>query len=112
MNRNKKNIFYSYLLLFAFLSGQIIVFTHYHKNTTNCKVISYKHAVGINHIHKSEIEKCLLCIGLIHKSVVIDELNTIALYRAISLSISLQQIKKYGTIKKYIKSRAPPFMYC
>ena len=112
MSRSGKNIFYSYLLLFAFLSGQFVVFTHYHESNTTCKVISYKHAVGINHVHTSEMEKCLLCIGLINKGLFISELNNIIFYRIISASISFYQIEKYCKIKKYIKSRAPPDSYC
>src|ERR1700741_517832 len=112
MSKKRKNIFYCYLLLGSFLCGQSIVFTHYHKETVNCKVPAYKHAVGINHAHNSEIEKCLLCSALLHKVLFLSGINTLTFYPVISVVTPLQQVKKYYGIEKHIKSRAPPIIYC
>jgi hypothetical protein len=108
MNNKRKNNFYCYLLLIAFLSGQFIVFTHYHKNTTECEILSCKHAVGINHRHTSEIEKCLLCSGMVNKSLFISEANNNIVCSAKPVSFLFEHIKKCVKTKKYIKSRAPP----
>jgi hypothetical protein len=112
MNNKEKNTFYCYLLLVVFLSGQVIVFTHYHKNTTGCEVLSYKHAVGINHAHTSEIEKCLLCSGIADKPLFISEANNNIVYSVNPVSFSFKCIKKCAKAKKHIRSRAPPGTWC
>ncbi|MDN3581765.1 hypothetical protein [Mucilaginibacter flavus] len=70
MKKNKRNIIYSWLLLFCFVAGQYMVYSHQHHVA---KGIS-KTASLTNNNHPQQIlkEKCDMCDVMHHTFAVID----------------------------------------
>ncbi|MGN6640210.1 MAG: hypothetical protein ACTHJ8_14975 [Mucilaginibacter sp.] len=66
MKRDKRHIIYTWLVLFCFLAGQIVVYTHRH----------FSGAVYSSHktsTHQTTVtDKCQLCDAMHHNSMVID----------------------------------------
>jgi hypothetical protein len=108
MRKTKAHITLSYLLLIVFISWQGIMFTHYHKPTDSCALISNKHIKRVFHLHKLETEKCLTCTVIIHKLFFPSEIQDVSFSFLTSLLTYLNQIEKPYSLLKFVKSRGPP----
>lgn len=70
MKNNKANILYSWMLLFCFIAGQYVVYTHRHKIIAG---IAAKAKTTANSTSHSVVqEKCSFCDAMHHINAVID----------------------------------------
>jgi hypothetical protein len=108
MRKTKLHIAFSYLSLIIFISWQVILCTHYHKSTNSCSLLSNKHIKRVFHLHKVETEKCLICMAIVHKLFLSNEILNVTFNPPISILVSLNQTKNFYNLLKFIKSRGPP----
>jgi hypothetical protein len=69
VKKNKVNIIYSWLLLFCFIAGQYMVYTHQHH-----VLKGFSKSVSISNTHPQQTvkEKCDMCDAMHHNFAVID----------------------------------------
>lgn len=111
MYKNRVHIVCSYFLLIMFVSGQVVTYTHCHKQAVPCQLVGKKHTKGIFHFHNSETENCQICDAGLH--TLFFESKSVRIFYQITFSgsIGLLQTVNFSDSRKHSKSRAPPFHF-
>ena len=60
VNKGKRHIIYSWIILICFIAGQWAVYTHYHR--------TYKTTANVTHNHTTVSENCQLCDVMHHNN--------------------------------------------